>query len=120
MTKKDSSTTGHGTSHHPGEEKHYVRLTLHERIQHHLVWTTFVTLAVTGFMVEFPESWLVLFDPYRDTVFYWRGLLHRIAAVIMIANLFYFTTYNTCFTQTAIAISAPIIQGQARADAGIQ
>ena len=74
---------------HPGKEKKYVRLTLHERIQHHLVWTTFVTLAITGFMVEFPESILNLFGSYRQPVFYWRGLLHRIAAVIMIVNILY-------------------------------
>ena len=66
-----------------------MRLTLHERIQHHLVWTTFVTLAVTGFMVEFPESVLNQFGSYREPVFYWRGLLHRIAAVTMIANILY-------------------------------
>jgi len=67
----------------------YVRLTFHERVQHHLVWTTFVTLAITGFMVEFPESILNVFGTYREPVFYWRGILHRIAAVIMSANILY-------------------------------
>ncbi len=76
-------------------EKYYVRMNIHERIQHHLVWTTFVTLAVTGFMVEFPEEIISLFGPYREAVFYWRGLLHRIAAVVMIANLFYMAWYVT-------------------------
>ncbi len=75
------------------EEKHYIRMTIHERIQHHLVWSTFITLAVTGFMVEFPEEWIAVFGQYREPVFYWRGLLHRIAAVVMIANLFYQTWY---------------------------
>ena len=71
-------------------------MNIHERIQHHLVWTTFITLAITGFMVEFPEEWLVIFGQYREPVFYWRGLLHRIAAVIMIANLFYQSFYLIC------------------------
>jgi formate dehydrogenase gamma subunit len=71
------------------QEKRYVRLNRHERAQHHIVWTTFVVLAITGFMVEFPEHVLVLFGPYRETVFYWRGLLHRAAAVLMTANIFY-------------------------------
>ena len=80
------------TSSH-AEEKHYVRMNLHERLQHHCTWTTFVILAVTGFMVEFPEEIILVFASYSDTVFYWRGLIHRIAAVIMIANLFYQSWY---------------------------
>ncbi len=75
------------------EEKHYLRMNLHERLQHHCTWTTFITLAVTGFMVEFPEEIILIFASYSETVFYWRGLIHRIAAVIMIANLFYQSWY---------------------------
>lgn len=78
-----------------GEEKYYIRMNIHERIQHHLVWTTFITLAVTGFMLEFPEEWIAVFGQYKEPVFYWRGLIHRIAAVIMIANLFYMAWYLT-------------------------
>lgn len=89
MNEHHHSPRGHSESHLPENEKKYVRLNLHERIQHHIVWTTFVTLAITGFMVEFPESVLNLFGTYREPVFYWRGLLHRIAAVIMIANILY-------------------------------
>ena len=77
---------------HTGEN-YYIRMNLLERFQHHLVWTTFVTLAVTGFMVEFPEEWIALLGKYRSPVFYWRGLLHRIAAVIMIANLLFQSWY---------------------------
>ena len=95
MNKKnpDSWTIGTPESYHPGEEVYYSRMNIHERCQHHLVWSTFIILAVTGFMVEFPERWLVWFDPYRETVFYWRGLLHRIAAIVMVLNIFYQTGY---------------------------
>jgi cytochrome b subunit of formate dehydrogenase len=75
------------------EENYYIRMNILERFQHHLVWTTFVTLAITGFMVEFPEEWIAIFGKYRESVFYWRGLLHRIAAVIMIANLLFQSWY---------------------------
>jgi cytochrome b subunit of formate dehydrogenase len=71
------------------KEKYYIRLNLHERIQHHITWSTFVILATTGFMVEFPEEWISIFGQFKETVFYWRSLIHRIAAVIMILNLFY-------------------------------
>jgi cytochrome b subunit of formate dehydrogenase len=90
---RESWTIGKPESYLPKKEKYYLRMTIHERIQHHLVWSTFVLLAITGFMVEFPEEWLVIFGDYREAVFYWRGLLHRIGAVVMIANLLYMSLY---------------------------
>lgn len=92
---KESWTIGKPESYLPKGEKYYIRMNINERIQHHIVWSTFVTLAITGFMVEFPEEWLVMFGPYKETVFYWRGLLHRICAVIMTLNLFYMAGYLT-------------------------
>ena len=79
---------GPGSGHAAGE-KYFVRLNLHDRIQHHITWTTFVILALTGFMLEFPEEVLIFFGPYREVVFYVRGIVHRIAAVVMILNIFY-------------------------------
>jgi cytochrome b subunit of formate dehydrogenase len=95
MNKHTPSPGSAGSFPHQAGDTRYVRLNRHERTQHHIVWTTFVVLAVTGFMVEFPENVLVLFGPYRETVFYWRGLLHRAAAVLMIANIFYQIWYIT-------------------------
>jgi len=74
--------------------KYYVRLNGHERAQHHLTWSTFLILAITGFMVEIPEEMLAYLGSYREIVFYWRGLLHRIAAVVMIFNLMYQACYS--------------------------
>ncbi len=93
MNNRTTAAGSAGGSPHPTPGKRYVRLNRHERAQHHIVWTTFVILAVTGFMVEFSENVLSLFGPYRETVFYWRGLLHRAAAVLMIANIFYQLCY---------------------------
>jgi cytochrome b subunit of formate dehydrogenase len=90
MDRNESPIPGHKAPYYPGaREKHYIRLNRHERTQHHITWTTFLVLAVTGFMVEFPEEWLELLGNYKEPVFYWRGLLHRIGAGIMIANLLY-------------------------------
>ena len=83
-----SNTNEPGSGHAAGE-KYFVRLNLHDRIQHHITWTTFVILAFTGFMVEFPEEVLLIFGPFREPVFYIRGLVHRIAAVVMVLNIFY-------------------------------
>jgi len=82
-----------GGHQHPGAGKYYTRLNLHERVQHHLTWTTFVILAITGFMVEFPEDWVARLGQYRDLVFFWRGLLHRIAAIVMMLNMAYQAGY---------------------------
>lgn len=92
---KESWTIDKPESYLPRKEKYYIRMNIHERVQHHIVWSTFLILAITGFMVEFPEEWLVIFGPYKETVFYWRGLIHRIAAVVMILNFFYQVWYIT-------------------------
>jgi cytochrome b subunit of formate dehydrogenase len=90
---RETWTIGDEDSYLPKKEEYYIRMNIHERIQHHLVWSSFVILAITGFMVEFPESWLIYFDPYREEVFYWRGLLHRIFAGVMILNIVYQAVY---------------------------
>ena len=90
---RETWTIGEADAYTPKKEEYYIRMNIHERIQHHLVWSSFVILAITGFMVEFPEEWLRYFDPYRETVFYWRGLLHRIFAVVMILNIAYQALY---------------------------
>ncbi len=92
---KNQSTPTADEHYYCVEEDYYLRLNVHERIQHHLTWSTFVTLAVTGFMIELPEAWVAFFGEYKEAVFYWRGILHRVAAVIMIANLFYQSWYMT-------------------------
>jgi len=90
---KESFLPSYPSSHATGEQRYFMRMNRHERAQHHLTWSTFVLLAITGFMVEMPEEWIVLFNPHRELVFYWRGIIHRIAAVVMMANMFYQAWY---------------------------
>ncbi len=62
----------------------YLRMTLNERLQHGLLALSFIVLVVTGFMLRYPEAWWVV--PLRNLsshAFEWRGLLHRIAGVVM-------------------------------------
>lgn len=69
----------------------YLRMTLAERLQHAALLTSFITLVFTGFMLKFPEAWWV--QPIRSlspAVFEVRGILHRIAAVVLVmASLFH-------------------------------
>lgn len=74
------------------EEEHvahrlYVRMTVHERWQHAVLVVSFTLLVVTGFMLRYPEAWWVV--AIRNTsasAFEWRGLLHRVAGVVMLAS----------------------------------
>jgi cytochrome b subunit of formate dehydrogenase len=73
------------------EEEHvahrlYLRMTAHERVQHGLLVISFVLLVITGFMLRYPEAWWVV--AIRNTsarAFEWRGWIHRIAGVVMLA-----------------------------------
>ncbi len=65
----------------------YLRMTLHERLQHLVLVVSFVVLVITGFMLRFPEAWWVVgLRGVSDRAFEWRGLIHRVAGVIMLAG----------------------------------
>jgi cytochrome b subunit of formate dehydrogenase len=85
MTEKMNNST---------EEK-YIRMSLNERVQHFFLLTSFITLVITGFALKFPEalwvSWIR--DVLGGNAFDWRGGLHRIAAVIMVAVSVYHVFY---------------------------
>ena len=62
-------------------------MTAHERVQHALLVISFVALVVTGFMLRYPEAWWVgAIRNLSTRVFEWRGWIHRIAGVVMLAG----------------------------------
>jgi cytochrome b subunit of formate dehydrogenase len=81
------------------EEEHvghslYVRMTLEERLQHFFLLTSFITLVITGFMVRFPDAfYAVWIRSVIPTFFDIRSLVHRIAAVVIIAASLYHCYY---------------------------
>lgn len=77
----------------------YLRMTVQERIQHAMLMISFIVLVITGFMLKFPNAWWVV--PFRNNIPEFvevRGILHRIAAVVMVAASIYHLIYIT-FTQ---------------------
>ena len=63
----------------------HLRMTVNERLQHGLLALSFIVLVVTGFMLRFPEAWwVVALRGLSDSFFELRGLVHRIAGVVMI------------------------------------
>ncbi len=58
------------------------RMPLRFRWQHALLLTSFFTLVLTGFALKFPDSWFASMLAMSEKL---RHLLHRIAAVVLIA-----------------------------------
>jgi formate dehydrogenase gamma subunit len=79
----------------PDKREKYLRMTLNERIQHLLFLTSFITLVITGFALTYPEAFWVrwVHFVFGDRVFELRGVVHRIAAVIMVADSVYHLLY---------------------------
>ena len=73
--------------------RYFVRLNDNERKQHLIFAGCFVVLAITGFMVKLPESVVSLLGKYRETIFFFRSLLHRLAGSTMILVCLYHIYY---------------------------
>jgi cytochrome b subunit of formate dehydrogenase len=68
----------------------YLRMTLSERIQHAFMFTSFILLVITGFMLKYPDAWWVW--PIRslsESFFRVRSIAHRVAGVAMIGVSLY-------------------------------
>jgi formate dehydrogenase gamma subunit len=70
-----------------------LRLTLNERVQHGILLLSFLLLVITGFALKFPgSSWAAPIVRWEKD-FPLRGLVHRVAGVILIAAGFYHLVY---------------------------
>ena len=77
-------------------ERHFVvRMPLRFRWQHATLLTSFFVLVITGFALKFPGSW---FDSMLGLGERLRGVLHRIAAVVLIAVSLYHL-FDALFTR---------------------
>jgi cytochrome b subunit of formate dehydrogenase len=80
------------------EERHshslYLRMNVNERVQHVLLAFSFIVLVITGFMLQFPNSWWVShIRDLSENAFEYRSILHRIAAVILVFTSLYHIYY---------------------------
>ena len=67
---------------HRNKDKSIIRMTLSQRIQHWLLLVSFISLAVTGFALKYPDGWVAFLVGSNETV---RRMGHRAAAGVMIA-----------------------------------
>lgn len=69
------------------------RLSVGQRLQHAVLAGTFITLAMTGFAVKYPDSgyaqWLMTVIGGPDN----RSLIHRLAAVVFVVNAYWHFAY---------------------------
>ena len=71
-------------------ERPVVRMSLSQRWQHFVLATSFIVLALTGFALKFPESWLAkLLGSYEPL----RRWAHRIAGIILLLIGLYHLVY---------------------------
>ncbi len=70
-----------------------LRLNFSERIQHLLLLASFLTLVVTGFALKFPESFWAAPIVQWEGDYPVRGLVHRIAGVVLIGASIYHALY---------------------------
>jgi formate dehydrogenase gamma subunit len=77
-----------GTTRHESGEQ-VLRMNLHFRIAHWLIVFSFPTLVATGFALKYPESWWAAPLLQWESHFAFRGTIHRIAAVVLVASMVY-------------------------------
>src|SRR5581483_10007753 len=72
------------------EHRMITRMSRTQRVQHYLLFTSFIVLVLTGFALKFPDSWFASLLGMSEKV---RGITHRVAAIVLIAigayHLFY-------------------------------
>ncbi|HRX86242.1 MAG TPA: cytochrome b/b6 domain-containing protein [Phycisphaerae bacterium] len=77
---------------------HVQRLSMNEVMQHWALMVSFIVLVLTGFSLRFSESWWVKLIFGWQGGFELRGVIHRVAAVILIItslwHLFYLFTHR--------------------------
>jgi formate dehydrogenase gamma subunit len=63
------------------EKRTIVRLTRNQRIQHWLLLTSFIVLVLSGFALQYPDSWFAWLLGSSEAL---RRIIHRTAAVVML------------------------------------
>jgi cytochrome b subunit of formate dehydrogenase len=72
----------------------YLRMSLSERIQHGTLLVSFTILVITGFMLRFPDAWWVVWlESLSPAVFELRGVVHRVAGVVLVLAGLYHIYY---------------------------
>ncbi|HEX8815738.1 MAG TPA: cytochrome b/b6 domain-containing protein [Terriglobales bacterium] len=66
------------------------RMSGNQRLQHILLFTSFIVLVITGFALKYPTSW---FSGLLGLSEHLRGIIHRVAGVVLVAVSLYHLAY---------------------------
>ena len=66
------------------------RMTVNQRWQHLILLSSFIILVITGFALKFPDTWFAHTLGMGENL---RGIIHRVAGVILIAAGIYHVFY---------------------------
>lgn len=86
-----------------------VRLTRNQRVQHWLLLTSFIALVLSGFALQYPDSWLASLLGGSE---YLRRIVHRIAAVIMLVAGVYHLAYLYFSKEGRLWVKDMLIRGK--------
>lgn len=68
-----------------------VRMNGHQRWQHVILFTSFITLVITGFALKYPDSWGFAVLGMSERM---RGIVHRVAGAVLIGVGVYHIVYS--------------------------
>jgi formate dehydrogenase gamma subunit len=91
------------------QARQIVRLTANQRVQHWLLLTSFITLVLSGFALQYPDSWLAWLLGGSE---YLRRIIHRIAAVIMLVAGIYHLAYLFWSKEGRLWVKDMMIRGK--------
>jgi cytochrome b subunit of formate dehydrogenase len=72
------------------EHRLVTRMTVNQRCQHILLFSSFIVLVLTGFALKYPTSWFAELLGLREHL---RAIIHRVAGVVLIATSLYHFVY---------------------------
>ncbi len=75
---------------HQFAHRSVVRMTLQQRFQHVILFTSFIILVITGFALKYPDSWFAQLLGQGERA---RGIIHRVAGVVLIGIGVYHVVY---------------------------
>lgn len=62
-------------------KRQFIRLTRSQRLQHIILVISTTLLIITGFMLQADRWFIGIFGNASETIFWWRGIIHRVAGV---------------------------------------
>lgn len=86
-----------------------VRLTRNQRVQHWLLLTSFIVLVVSGFALQYPDSWIASLSGGSEYV---RRIIHRIAAVVMLVVGVYHLAYLGMSKEGRLWLKDMLVRGK--------